>query len=508
MSVKPPYMSMNSAYTSAIVRPSSSLLRPYYLQITLTSSGARKTQTSLQAKAFLQEHCLDAAHPLSSHKQIQQQLMALRKTGSETERAIAEICLRCYTSHQIVQVCIELASRFGLRGGFQLSDLLPLVLDDAPIEWNSNVPLEPPTEADSLVYKAFAYDILNSFDPSRNTCLSTWTKRKVLYHRELNTFLQERGIYLISDWALLNSATPSQLRRTLASRYALTNAEIQQACQLLESYHAVYSEQLRQVRSQGYRGKCPVPTAQQLQEIAQHLQKTTGQRSFPLQTMAQLSSLAQKLRQRQPSTESLESVDVPTAAPDEAEQNQAAFLQRYRKELVTVLDRAIAQVVCDRLQNLQGQRGQRDRQFLKALHLFYAQGRSMGEIAPLVGMGGQPQVSRLLKLRELRIHICQQIRKSLKAQLHTLVVEYAQERSVKILDSQLDSILEAEIDRLMTADSAEASTANRISQGLLAQRFRCYLEQAMTAELAARGKDLGTSKIRECECRLQSNRFG
>ncbi|BAU40617.1 hypothetical protein [Leptolyngbya sp. O-77] len=485
MSVKPPYKSLNPAYPSTVACPASSLLRPYYTQITLTSSGARKTQTSLQAKAFLQAHCLDAANPLSSHKQIQQQLITLWQTGGETERAIAEVCLRCYISHQIVQVCIELASRFGLRGGFQLSDLLPLVLDDAPIEWNPNVPPQPATKTDSSVYRAFAYDILGSFDPSRNTCLSTWTKRKVLYHRELNAFLQERGIYLISDWALLNSATTGQIRRTLASRYALTEAEIQRACQLLESYHAVYSEQLRRVRSQGYRGKCPIPSAQQLQEIAQQLQKTTGQRCFPLQVMAQLSNLAQKLRQRQPSTESLEAVDVPTATPDEAEQNQAAFLQHYRKELVMVLDRAIAQVVCDRLQDLQGQRGQRDRQFLKALHLFYAQGRSMGEIAPLVGMGGQPQVSRLLKLRELRIHICQQIKERLKTQLHNLVMEYAQERSINFINSQLDSILDAEIDRLMTADSAEASTANRSSQGLLAQRFRRYLERTMTTELAA-----------------------
>jgi hypothetical protein len=485
VSVKPPYKSMNPAYPSAIVYPSSSLLRPYYSQITLTSSGARKMQTSLQAKAFLQNHCLEAENPLSSHKQIQQQLIVLWQTGSETERAIAEICLRCYISHQIVQVCIELASRFGLRGGFQLSDLLPLVLDDVPIEWNPNAPPQPPAEPDSLVYRAFAYDILGSFDPSRNTGLSTWTKRKVLYHRELNAFLQERGIYLISDWALLNSATTGQIRRTLASRYALTEAEIQQACQLLDSYHAIYSEQLRQVRLQGYRGKCPAPTTQQLQDIAQHLQKTTGQRSFPLQIMGQLSNLAQKLRQRQPSTEPLESVDVPAAAPDEAEQNQAAFLQDYRKELVAVLDRAIAQVICDRLQALQSQRGQRDRQFLKALHLFYAQGRSMGEIAPLVGMGGQPQVSRLLKLGELRVHVCQQIRERLKIQLYNLVLEYAQEGSANVLSSQLDSVLDAEIDRLMTTDCAEASTANRISQGLLAQRFRCYLEQTMTAEFAA-----------------------
>jgi len=109
----------------------------------------------------------------------------------------------------------------------------------------------------------------------------------------------------------------------------------------------------------------------------------------------------------------------------------------------------------------------------------------MGEIAPLVGMGGQPQVSRLLRLGELRVHVCQQIREHLKVQLYNLVLEYVQEGSANVLSSQLDSILDAEVDRLMTTDCAEASTANRISQGLLAQRFRRYLEQTMTAEFAA-----------------------
>ncbi|GAB4131641.1 MAG: hypothetical protein Fur0046_00740 [Cyanobacteria bacterium J069] len=472
MSVKPSYKS-NIAYASL------SLLRAYYSQITLTAAGTRKTQISLLAKAFLQEHCLEGLDPTTSHKQIQQRLMALWQQGSETERAIAEICLRCYISHQIVQVCIELASRFGMKGGFQLSDLLPLVLDDAPVESHSCGPAVSPA------YPAFARTILHSFDPARNTCLSTWTKRKVFYHRDLNAFLQECGIYLISDWALLNNATPGQLRRTLTTRYTLTDAEIQQACQLLESYHAVYSAQLRQLRTQGYRGKCPSPTAQQLQHIAQHLQKTTGLRCFPLQITSQLSALAQKLRQRQPATESLEAVDVPTAAPDEAEQVQTAFLHKYRKELVSGMDQAIAQVMRDRLQDLQARRGQRDRLFLKALHLFYAQGFSMGEIAPLIGMGGQPQVSRLLKLNELRSQVRQQLLEQLTTQVYSLIQEYADESNLTVLKSQIDSVLVGEIENLMTADAAEVSTADRISQSLLAQRLRSYLEQSMPAEIAA-----------------------
>jgi hypothetical protein len=103
---------------------------------------------------------------------------------------------------------------------------------------------------------------------------------------------------LVSDWAILNGTKSSQLRRILATVYSCTNLEIEQACHLLESYHAVYRQNLMRLRAQGCRGTCPLPTTAQLQQIAQHLPTKTYQSESPQQLMLELQSLAQKLRQR------------------------------------------------------------------------------------------------------------------------------------------------------------------------------------------------------------------
>ncbi|MEC4812105.1 MAG: hypothetical protein SAK29_02315 [Scytonema sp. PMC 1069.18] len=48
-----------------------------------------------------------------------------------------------------------------------------------------------------------AREILQSFDCQRSN-LSTWSGQKVKQHKPLNQFLLERGLYLASDWAILN----------------------------------------------------------------------------------------------------------------------------------------------------------------------------------------------------------------------------------------------------------------------------------------------------------------
>ena len=103
---------------------------------------------------------------------------------------------------------------------------------------------------------------------------------------------------LVSDWAILNDTKSSQLCRILATVYSHTDIEIEQACHLLESYHCVYRHNLMQLRTQGCRGKCPLPTTAQLQQIAQHLQTKTYQSYSPQQVMHNLQAIAQKLRQR------------------------------------------------------------------------------------------------------------------------------------------------------------------------------------------------------------------
>lgn len=108
----------------------------------------------------------------------------------------------------------------------------------------------------------------------------------------LNSLLPH-GIDLISDWAILNDLTSKQLRRRII--HFDTDIEIEQACHLLESYHAIYRKNLLQLRRQGCRGKC-LPTTAQLQQIAQDLQTKTAQSYSPQQVMEQLQTIAQKLR--------------------------------------------------------------------------------------------------------------------------------------------------------------------------------------------------------------------
>ena len=108
----------------------------------------------------------------------------------------------------------------------------------------------------------------------------------------------------ISDWAILNDTKSKQLKRILTEFYRLSKSEINQACSLLESYHAVYRrnrlEQRRNQRSLGQTRmtrRCPPPTAIQLHEIAQRMHAKAGLTLRAEQVKIQLQDLAKRLRQ-------------------------------------------------------------------------------------------------------------------------------------------------------------------------------------------------------------------
>jgi uncharacterized protein YdeI (YjbR/CyaY-like superfamily) len=111
----------------------------------------------------------------------------------------------------------------------------------------------------------------------------------------LPAYWQKYKNNLVSDWAILNDTTSRQLRRSKINFQ--TNIEIEQACHFLESYHTVYRKHLMQLRRQGYRGKCPLPTTAQLQEISEDLQTKTAQSYSNQQVIEQLQAIAQKIRQ-------------------------------------------------------------------------------------------------------------------------------------------------------------------------------------------------------------------
>jgi hypothetical protein len=208
---------------------------------------------------------------------------------------------------------------------------------------------------------------LESWNPEKSS-LTTWTNKRVKQHHTLNQFLLECGVYLISDWAILNDTKNQQLQRILTEFYSLTPSEILPAQQLLESYHAVYRQDRLQQRTQGKRGKCTIPTTQQLEKIATLFQSKSG-KSFSSETvMTQLQKLAAQLRQyrihvrggRFPA-ESADAVanDVFGETSDRYSQTlkdnqdeEVEFLQLYQSQFLTCLEKALAVVTQSRVNTL------------------------------------------------------------------------------------------------------------------------------------------------------------
>lgn len=111
-----------------------------------------------------------------------------------------------------------------------------------------------------------------------------------------NAFLLEHEVYLVSDWAILNDTSSKQLQRIFSQFHHLTSLEIQQATQLLGSYHAVYRAQHLQARQAGIKGQCQPPTIEQLRKMQERLSPQTN-RMCPETLLAQLEEMASRLRQ-------------------------------------------------------------------------------------------------------------------------------------------------------------------------------------------------------------------
>lgn len=452
----------------------------YWRLIRLDAAGKCKVEEIASAKAFFRQQFPDLVSQATVvDGAIQKQLLQLSHAATPNLEAsfqqAAMLCLRCFVSSQIEQVCSQLEMQFGSKHGFTRYDLLPFVLeDDGRLQRGD--------------YRPFALELLQTFDPERAS-LSTWITRLVRHHRELNAFLLEHGVYLVSDWAILNDTTPKQLHRIFADFHQLTPTEIQQASKLLESYHAVYRRDRLEQRQAGGKGQCLPPNRSQLEQIAQLFQAQTDLKLLPESILARLQEIAERLRQYRiyvrggkPTTESLDrpesqgladrlqAVDSAQASDDEDNQNQ--FLSVYRRQFLECLDQSMLQVVRDRNASLQRKNPQTAQQFLTALHLFHCQGKSMGEIAPVVGLQAQYQVTRLLKLKEFRADVRQRLLVALQHYIRTEAAKYTDPERLKQLDQQIEAALDEQITTVIQEAEAEASIAkNRPTKSLFAQRL-------------------------------------
>ena len=445
----------------------------YWQIVRLDSSGKTRTDALPTAQTYFEQNYLSVEESDIADRAIAKALWQVM-----TQEAAAFLCLRCNISHQIFQVCLHLERQFGNNYGFSLTDLLPYVLDDDGRSAHST-------------YQPLSYQILQKFDPDRSS-LSTWTAKLVKQHRELNTFLLQHGIYLLSDWAILNDTNAKKLQRVLSDFHHLTATEISSAIALLESYHAVYRQERLRQRQQGQSsGQCPPPTTEQLQQIAQRVQPAKA--IAPDIILNRLQALAQRLRQHRLYVRgnlATTSIDDPHAKPvieaislsenseqDDEISKQTKFLQNYRQQMLAALDRSFEQAIAIRLQGKSSKAQQKAKIFVIALQLFHCQGMTMGEIATQVGLKAQFEVTRLLKLKEFRTDVRHYLLQDLQRKVRDLATDHIHLERLRNLDSAIAEALTEQVDQLMRDAESDAKTAKSYTTETLFSRRLCeYLD--------------------------------
>jgi len=442
----------------------------YWTFYQLNAQGRVINEEIPQAKSFIQQEYPDRGNQnTSSDAGIQRHLFGLFRN----QDAIAEICLRCIISEQIKQICVKLECDFGKNHQFNRYDLLPYVLNDS-----LNSRKQTQTQSST------ATRILQDFDPEKAS-LSTWTTRLVRYEPNLTQFLLERGVYLITDWAILNDTNPQQLHRILKEFHHLNDEMINPAISLLKAYHAIYRQERLAGRKVGSRSKCVSPTSEQLRKIAQVM----GLSLTPEEILTQLQDLAAQIRERRVSVktkkfgeDSLSDTDIQSQVEkqqlvelfDDSEKEVVEFLHRYDQQFLNCLEKAIASVVT---QWLNKQKPPKKQQFFEALKLFHCQGLSMSAIASVIGLQQQFQVSRLMQLKNFRSDIQQRMLQELRKQVIELATIYREPEKLIQQEEQINIALSEQIYAVFKSAETEASMAkDQPFKSIFSQYLCLYLD--------------------------------
>ncbi|MEC4814973.1 MAG: hypothetical protein SAK29_17085 [Scytonema sp. PMC 1069.18] len=438
----------------------------YWTLVMLNSAGNRQLREIQIAKTFFVDTLADLINiDEVSDTFIQKRLLEISYNNSSQQSLLAQRCLLCFISWQVEKVCLSLEQQFGNFHGFTHRDLLPYVLDD-------DGGLQP-----STTYQCFAREILKTFNPEKSS-LSTWTSRKVKQHKELNTYLLECGLYLVSDWAILNDTKPQQLQNILGEFHGMTNVEIEQAQKLLEAYHTIYrTERWRQRANKETRGRCNPPTIEQLQKMTEVLE-TKGIYSLSTKSVMQkLQNLATHLRQYRIHVRSgsfptdsldeqfhenstlIEQLPAPNSGSIVVENDETKdFLKTYRLQMLNCLDNALNAVTESRVKKLQKKDADKANQFLKALHLFHCERLSMSAIAKKLGLRAQDAVTRLLKLKEFRADVRQEMLIKLKESVLEIAQNYLTLTRLANLEVQITEALDEQITHVISQAEVEAAS--------------------------------------------------
>ncbi len=463
--------------------------KKYWQLVKLSSAGKTTIQEIALAKEFIDRKITDLKE--INDKIIQTRLLNLfagdldNLTQDNNDRFQSQICLRCFISHQISQICTQLELQFGKQHGFNKYDLLPLVLNDTLEDLRKNKVIKSN-------YKPLSLKILETFESQKAT-LSTWTTKIVKQNRELNAFLLEQGVYLISNWAILNDTTPKQVGRILSEFHQLTPTEIRQASSLLSSYHGVYRKDRLEQRT-SLKARCQTPSTNQLERISYLLEQKTKLTFSPEQILFQLQELAKLLREyrihvrtkkvfnqqslddRDKNIDKLEESLIETNSNNDSEEQE--FYQYYQQQLVICLHESIKQVIQNRVDFFNRKKSDKTQKFLLALQLFHCQGKSMIEIAPLIDLKAQYQVSRLLKLKEFRTDVRQSMLAKLKERILAKASQYDDSSKLQQLEAKIEDILDEQISAVIQEAEVEASIAHSTPKNLFTINLCQYLAKS------------------------------
>lgn len=487
----------------------------YFIQVRLLSSGSLKKVEICAAKAFLQRQFPELTETTDlSHQEIQRRLVLAMQSSftsdtpnhsdiySETDSSptsdatndamLAECCLRCFVSHHISLVCIELEQRFRGQSSFRAVDVLPHVLSDTN-PYKSKQDYEKSYQQDYIARKndqleaeftaskdyrfqvPLAIHIVHTFDPNKGNLIA-WTKLLTLQHRELNRVLAEYGIHRKTDWAILNHHTPARVKRLLSG--ILTDTEIQSMSVVLESYHAIYRSARSSFQQAGK--PCKDPDQAQLEAMVHDLEKR-GVGYSPEQVMQTLRALALKLRYRQPESSEEFLRNRSQSQPSAEEREQELFLQYQQELLCECLNQVVKQVLDEHLNHLRQKKPRKssklpkDQLFLEAMQLFYCEGKSMTEIAPMIGRQQEYQVSRLLELKTLREQVREPWLNLTCNRVSCLLAAYIGSEQPDQRQQQLDQLMAVQIDQIIAEDETNSYRRQRAANTVFADGFRNYL---------------------------------
>jgi hypothetical protein len=269
-----------------------------------------------------QDQVQDALLQIQLHHQMQ---ATSGPNHSGHDPVLAALCLRCFISTVLKQISEQLITQFGQSHGLTEAALLAILFRQT-LPVTSDLQEQRFLEYSESLSSGLSDRILQTFQPSQGA-LSDWVAYWVQQDSQVQTLLRDCGLYVVSDWALLNNTTPSDLEQILSQVHRLPIPDIHQATQLLTHYHAVCRHEYRHQHSAGSPGDwAPSPT--QMHQIAQALQTTVPHptaptlSTAPIAVLNQLHQLAAQLasyyRSSLPPSNPLESLSVtPSAHPSE-----------------------------------------------------------------------------------------------------------------------------------------------------------------------------------------------